>query len=256
MVFKPLERNNIKVYTSLNHKKKLIIFFPSAATSYDDYKNFMDNITASVDFVYVSKGYNGLITNDKSYKPFGYEEFTRIFINSFKSLMNNYEKVILLGQSFGSCVAYEIYKSTKNAKLILVAPAFSEKSFKYGKVGKIFLDLMTDTFWGKKITNFLEPSFLRLCNKLRLNSSQQLFVKALRRSGTINYFSCLRETLRYGLIDKDILSEDVIMVFGKRDPFLNNFCNQVNFHKRKNSYFLDHGHTILQKEWEFILKFI
>lgn len=256
MAYKLQEKNNIRVLTSFNSKKILIIFFPSAATSFHDYKNFMDNISSSVDIVYVCAGYNGLIVNDKAYKPYSLGEFTQVFYNTYKSVIKNYEKVILLGQSFGACIAYEMYKRMQNAKLILVAPPFSEKSFKSNKVGKIALNLITDTFWGKKITNFLEPVFLRLCRQCRLNSSQQLFVKALKRSGTVNYFSCVRETLKYGLIDKETLSDEIIMVFGKHDPFLNNFCNQVNFHKRKNSYFLDHGHTILQREWKFILKFI
>lgn len=256
MTFKSQGKNNIRVLTSINSKKTLIIFFPSAATSFDDYKNFLDNISKRTDIVYVYAGYNGLIVSDKNYKPYSLEDFTKIFYYSFKQLIEKYKKTIILGQSFGVCIAYEVYKKIKGAKLILVSPPFSEKSFKYNKVGKILLHLLSDTLTGKKITNFLEPSFLSLCNKFRLNPSQQLFVKALKRAGTVNYFSCLRETLKHGLIDHQIFSEDMIMVFGKKDPFLNNFCHQKNLQKRKNSYFLDHGHTILQKEWKFILKFL
>ncbi|OGK56998.1 hypothetical protein A3J15_01615 [Candidatus Roizmanbacteria bacterium RIFCSPLOWO2_02_FULL_38_10] len=250
--------NHIKTRELFHNKKILTVIFPSAGTNIADFMNFINEIKVHSDIIFVVEGYYGLpITN---LSGIGYEplQFAKQFNKSYAKIFNRYKGILLCAQSIGTISALEfrkIYHGT-NLKTIFLSPTLSEKNNRSYRLTALYLQILLKTIPGRFTLNLLRAYPTKIVIKYLLRKFLTDLYKPITAAGINSYFNCLYFITQFGLTEKQNIHDEDIFIIGDKDTYLNSYCNQDDLKKRKHTYIINGGHSLLQNNFKEVISLI
>ena len=227
-----------------------LFFFPSAATDRKDYTEMITDLKSS-HTVYIFDGdYHGQFIERTKYEKkhnLSSDIFVKKFLDAYaESIKADPHQYCILAQSFGCIHAWRIKQLLPEVRVVMVAPPLSEDHFHRQKRGNI---LLRGIIHSRLIQSLIDRHSVKLAATLLDDSSVSRLQKAFQKTGILSFAHCLQEISRYGVVSAEAIPEDIVMIFGRHDPFLKALCIQTHLRQRARSHIYEADHNILQSSW-------